>query len=242
MMQREYMICKIADLIAQIPTADGLAVRCKDYMWDESAKPDIVVDRALYRPQLYDPRIPHNSMAFLEAAAQFYRQLLSFDGFYLHSSAVVRDGKAYLCSGHSGAGKSTHTRLWLDTFGGDTRVINDDKPALRCIDGVWYAYGTPWCGKDGIHLNEKAPLAGICFVVKAPHNRIRRLSPAEASQKILGQTMHRMQEVQYLDALFGHLQKLLAQIPVYELENLPVPDAAQLSYETMLQGTLEANL
>lgn len=236
------MLCKIADLIAEIPTADGLAVRCKDYLYNGTSVADISVQRELYRPELYGPGIKFDTVAYMESAAQFYRQLLYFGGFYLHSSAVVRDGRAYLFSGHSGIGKSTHTRLWIDVFGGDTRVINDDKPALRCLDGIWYAYGTPWCGKDGINLNEKAPLAGICFLKQATCNRIRRMQPTEALQKILGQTMHRMTEVEHLDALLQHLEKLLAQIPVYEMENLPEPAAAQLSYETMLQGALEANL
>lgn len=44
------------------------------------------------------------------------------------------------------------------------QVFNDDKPALRRLDGRWYAYGTPWCGKDGINLNQKWPLGGICFL------------------------------------------------------------------------------
>ncbi len=233
------MICKIADLIAEIPTADGLAVRCQDYLWNEEAKPDIIVREELYRKDRFSPHIPMKTVAYMEAAFQFYRQLLDFGGFFLHASAVVRDGKAYLFSGHSGIGKSTHTRLWIDTFGGDTRVINDDKPALRCIDGVWYAYGTPWCGKDGINLNEKAPLAGICFLKQATCNRIRRMLPAEALQKMLGQTMHKMQDVQQLDALLCYLQDLLSKIPVYELENLPEPEAVQLSYETMSQSIPE---
>ena len=236
------MLCKIADLIAEIPTADGLAVRCQDYLWPAEAAPDITIRRELYRWERFSPAATPETVAYMEAAAQFYRQLLAFDGFYLHSSAVVRDGRAYLFSGHSGAGKSTHTRLWQSTFGGDTRVINDDKPALRCIDGIWYAYGTPWCGKDGINRNERVPLAGICFLKQAPHNRIRSMSPAEAMQKILGQTMHQLDQMQHLDSLLQTLGKLLAQIPVYELENLPEPAAAQLSYETMLQGALEAKL
>ena len=178
----------------------------------------------------------------MESGAQFHRQLLHYGGFYLHSSAVVYKGKAYLFSGNSGEGKSTHTRLWLDTFGGDTRVINDDKPALRCLDGVWYAYGTPWCGKDGINLNEKAPLAGICFLKQAPHNRNRQLTPAEAMQKILGQTIHRLDDVRDLDALLGHVNALVGQIPVFELENLPEPAAAMLSCETMSREALERNL
>lgn len=231
------MLCKIADLIAEIPTADGLAVRCQDYLHHEEASPDITVHRELYRREIFSPAATDSLVAYMEAAYQFYRQLLNFDGLYLHSSAVIKDGKAYLFSGHSGAGKSTHTRLWLDTFGGDTRIINDDKPALRCIDGRWYAYGTPWCGKDGINRNEKAPLAGICFVKKAEHNRIRPMAPSESIHRILGQTIHRLDEVEALDALIRHLERLVAQIPVYELENLPEPAAARLSCETM-----EANL
>lgn len=236
------MICKIADLIAELPTADGLAVRCQDYLWKDETTPDIIVQRELYRWDHFAPTATLETVAYMESAAQFYRQLLNFDGLYLHSSAVVRDGKAYLFSGHSGVGKSTHTHLWIDTFGGDTRIINDDKPALRLIDGVWYAYGTPWCGKNGINLNEKAPVAGICFLKQAPHNRIRRISPSEAVQKMLGQTMHRFQELSYMDAMLQHLERLVKQIPVYEMENLPEPAAAQLSYETMLQGALEAKL
>ena len=227
------MLCKIADLIAEIPTADGLAVRCKDYMHNEDVKPDIVISRERYRWDRYDPKLKPETVAYMEAAYQFYQELLHFDGFYLHSSAVVRDGKAYLFSGHSGAGKSTHTRLWINTFGGDTRVINDDKPALRCIDGTWYAYGTPWCGKDGINLNEKVPVAGLCFLKQASQNSIRSVAPAEAVQKILSQTLRKMSDVQRLDILLQYLESFVAQIPVYELENLPEPAAAQLSYQTM---------
>ncbi len=230
------MIYKIADLIAEIPPTDGLAVRCQSYLHDEASVPDITVRKEHYRWERYHPDSKPETVAYIEAAIQFYNQLLDYDGLYLHASAVVRDGKAFLFSGHCGAGKSTHAKLWLDTFGGDSRIINDDKPALRFIDGVWYAYGTPWCGKDGINRNEKLPLAGICFLVQAPHNRIRRMAPAEAIPKLLGQTLHRLEDPSRLDLLLRHLEKLLARIPIYELENLPEASAAQLSYETMLEG------
>lgn len=236
------MICKIADLIAEIPEADGLAVRCQAYLQETNNPPDITVRREDYRHDHYPPQSTPELIAYMEAAYQFYNQLLDYNGLFLHASAVVRDGKAYLFSGFCGAGKSTHARLWLDTFGGDCRIINDDKPALRCLDGVWYAYGTPWCGKDGINRNEKIPLAGICFLKQAPHNQIRRLRPAEAIPLLLSQTLHKMEDQRRLNALLGYLEKLLSQIPVYELENLPEPAAAQLSYETMRQETQEVSL
>ncbi len=178
----------------------------------------------------------------MESAYQFYLQLVNFEGFYLHSSAVVRDGKAYLFSGPCRAGKSTHTKVWKQTFGSDTYIINDDKPALRRINGIWYAYGTPWCGKEGINLNMKAPLAGVCFLTKAKENKIHRLDSFNAMKMILGQTIHKFDEKEKLEKMLASIEKFLKEIPVYRLENLPEPAAAELSYETMHKGAQEAGL
>ena len=227
------MLCKIADLIADVPADDGLDQRCKDYLYSGKGGADIIIRTDLYRYEKYNALLPREMVAYMESAYQFYLDLLKFDGFYIHSSAVVRDGKAYLFSGHSGVGKSTHVRLWQDTFGGDTRVINDDKPALRYIDGVWYAYGTPWCGKDGININEKAPVAGLCFLKQSDHNAIRQLSSSEALMKLLSQTIFRMASVDRADALMRSIESFLHHVPVYELENLPNGDAARLSFAIM---------
>ncbi len=234
------MVCKIADLIVNVPSAGGLAPRCEAYLTDEAVSTDIVIRTELYRKERYDPKVGENTIAYMESAYQFYLELVKYNGFFLHASAVVRDGKAYLFSGPCRVGKSTHTALWQRTFGSDVYVINDDKPALRRIDGTWYAYGTPWCGKDGINRNEKAPLAGVCFLKKAPENRIRRLDAAEAMKKILSQTIYKFHDVRSLDSLLENLDLFLGEIPVYELENIPEPSAARLSYEVMHAGTQEA--
>ena len=34
----------------------------------------------------------------------------------MHASVTVKDGKGYLFLGHSGTGKSTHSRQWLETY------------------------------------------------------------------------------------------------------------------------------
>ncbi|MBO5111539.1 MAG: hypothetical protein J6D21_12600 [Clostridia bacterium] len=178
----------------------------------------------------------------MESGSQFYFKLMDFNGMMLHASAVELDGRAYLFSGPSGMGKSTHTRLWQSTFGENAKVFNDDKPALRLLDGRWFAYGTPWCGKDGININMKVPLAGICFLRRGKTNEIRRLPPQEAAARILGQTPWRFKKVENLDKLLNLVNQLIRDIPVYELYNLPEPEAAQLSYETMRRGAEEANL
>ena len=233
------MLYKIADLIAEVPGADGLDVRCQDYAVDEKEGADIVIRTELYRREKYDAIWGDETVAYMESAYQFYKELTKHNGFYLHASAVVKDGKAFLFSGPCGVGKSTHTRLWQETFGGGARVINDDKPAIRFVDGQWLAYGTPWCGKDGININDKAPLAGVCFLKKAPENRIRRMSKFEAMQRILGQTIYKFDEASQLDRLLATLEKFLNEIPVYELENVPEASAARLGFETMYAGAQE---
>ena len=227
------MVCRIADLIVSVPTGDGLADRCAPYRCGEEGTPDIFIHTDRYRAERYDPRIRQSTVAYMESAYQFYRQLLGYDGFYLHASAVALDGKAYLFSGPSGMGKSTHTRLWQQVFGDRAIVFNDDKPALRYRNGQWYAYGTPWCGKDGINVNLRLPLAGICFLQQAGENRIRRLPVIQALSRFLTQTIYKELDAREMGLLMASADRLLREIPVFELENRPEPAAVRLAYAAM---------
>lgn len=235
------MVCKIADLIVDVPYAGGMAPRCKDYLYC-SKKTDIEILASHYDYGRYTAEIQEDMIAYMESGRQFYSKLVRFGGFYLHSSAVEVKGKAYLFSGTSGIGKSTHTGLWEQLLGDQVCRFNDDKPALRRLEDRWYAYGTPWCGKDGINVNKKVPLAGICFLKQGSENRIRRLEPWEAVPNLLSQTIHRFKDPARLDLMLIHLEKLVQEIPIYELVNRPELAAAQLSYETMRAGAQEAGL
>ena len=217
-----------------------MAPRCRDYLTEAKGSADIIIRADLYKPERYT-RYDDNGVAYMESGFQFCTQLLNHDGLYLHSSAIEWEGKAYLFSGPSGMGKSTHTRLWQSIYP-DARVFNDDKPALRCLDDKWFAYGTPWCGKDGININMKVPLAGICFLRRGQENSIRRLSPLEATTRIISQTTRRFKTEERLDLLLKHVEKLVSMIPVYELFCTPEPHAARLSSETMRRGAEEIGL
>lgn len=235
------MFCKIADLITEVPEAGDLVPRCKEYLTNETVGADITIRTDQFRPDSWKD-LSENDRIYMESGSHFYLQLLRFEGLMLHSSAVELYGKAYLFSGHSGAGKSTHTQLWQQTFGDQVKVFNDDKPALRRLEDGWYAYGTPWCGKDGINLNSKVALAGICFLKQASQNKIRRLDMQEAAQNLIRQTLRRFKLVDNLDLMLSHVDRLVREIPVFELENRPEPEAARLSYETMRHAAQEAGL
>lgn len=230
---KERMLCTIADLTVEVPQAGDMASRCTQYLCKTVKAADIVIREDKYNLARWDTD-SHALSCYMESGYHFYCSLLQFGGMMLHASAVELDGKAYLFSGPCGAGKSTHTQLWQQTFE-TAEIFNDDKPALRCLEGRWYAYGTPWCGKNGINRNRKVPLAGICFLKQGRHNRIRRLDAREAVPMILSQTVSRFWHLENLDLLLGHVDGLVRMIPVYEMENRPEEAAVRLSYETMSQ-------
>lgn len=235
------MLYKIADLLTEVPTTGSMAPRCQDYLFTSGGTAEVEIRDNLYNAEQW-PTLSYDGVCYMESGEQFYIQLLRNNGMMLHASAIALENRAYLFSGQCGMGKSTHTRLWQQIWGEKARVFNDDKPALRRMEDGWYAYGTPWCGKDNINLNMKVPLAGICFLKRGEENRIRRLSAQEAIPMILSQTLNRFYYESTLDLLLNHINDLVEEIPIYELYNKPVPEAALLSYEKMRRGAEEAGL
>lgn len=178
------------------------------------------------------PQASQDDCEYLATGMYFYRQLIDRDGLMLHSSAVVVDGKAYLFTADSGTGKSTHTSLWLEQFGDWAYILNDDKPALRLEDGVWYAYGTPWSGKHDISRNERVPLAGIAVLERGEKNEIMPFGGIEAIGAIMKQ-VNRPKAAEYRAKLMKLMDKLITQVPIWKLRCNMDPEAVVISYEAM---------
>lgn len=224
------LICKIANLGVDVPPLGNLPQRCKPYEADVPV--DITLNAAKMRPDIWEA-LSADDNYYLISGFQFYQQLLRYDGMMLHASAVVVDGYAYLFSGPCGIGKSTHTALYKSAFP-DAVIINDDKPALRRIDGTWYVFGTPWCGKDGINVNTFASLGGICFLHRGD-TLLRRLTALEAVPQFLKQTVGRG-NIKDAQLLMGHLDHLLRNIPVFEFFNHAAPSDEQITYRAMREA------
>lgn len=230
------MLCQVAELLVEIPAADGMDRRCRDYQTESTLPADIVIRREGYRPEAW-PTLNEDYMAYMESGIQFYLGLLGFHGLMLHASAVEYEGRAYLFSGPCGAGKSTRTRLWHDQFG--AVIFNDDKPALRRLEEGWYAYGTPWCGKDGINQNRKVSLGGICFLHRDDETiQIRPMEPLAAIRSIMSQTFYQLWPRQ-MDRLLPLVEGLVTEIPIFEMSGPPNQETAVLCRDTMTRSAKE---
>jgi hypothetical protein len=170
----------------------------------------------------------------MESGFQFYRQLLGFNGMMLHASAIELNGKAYLFSGPSGMGKSTHTRLWQQIFGDAAQVFNDDKPALRRLDGKWFAYGTPWCGKEGQGINAAVPLCGICLLSRGSRDLVKPVTVASYVDGIIRQVVFPTDTPSMIRG--AHLLgDLIRTVPAIAAECTPTPNAAATVMRALIE-------
>ena len=182
------------------------------------------------------PLLTDEEREYMLIGGDFYRLLTAQDGLMLHASAVVVDEKAYLFSASSGTGKSTHTALWLEYFGKDAYILNDDKPAIRILpDGV-FAYGTPFSGKYDISVDRRVPIGGIAFLQRDAKNELTPLPQKEAIYHLLNQTL-RPRETQLYTKLLATIERLTEQAAIYTLRCTISREAVETAYNGMRKGT-----
>ena len=162
-------------------------------------------------------------------------ELPRFSAFVFHAAVVEHKGVAYAFSAQSGTGKTTHVRLWLKAFGEQAAVINGDKPILRFFGDTLYAYGTPWCGKEGMQINRRAPLRALCFLERAPENSICPIDDADAVHRLFSQVVMpsgRSEVILFLDLL----DQTVKNLPTYLLSCNMQQEAALVALNGMSKG------
>ena len=222
---------KIAGLTVRMESFGRTVAQAAPYLCEKGV-PDIVIRSDWKALKARQPQLSDEDCEYLCTGGSFYRQLLNFGGMLLHASAVVVDGRAYLFSAPCGTGKSTHTGLWLKAFGDRAFILNDDKPALRREEDGWFAYGTPWSGKHDISVNIRIPVAGICFLHRAEENSIEPFSGPKAIFALLEQTA-RPAGANLRAQLMELMDKLLTQVPIWQMGCNMDPQAAMVSFEAM---------
>jgi hypothetical protein len=225
----------IAGLTVDMDVSGRTEVQAKPYLVPANGPADITLICDSRRVLELNPGLGDLEVAqYMGTGMIFAHHLLKYNGTYLHASAIILNGKAYLFSANSGTGKSTHTEKWCRLFG--AAYLNDDKPALRLTDGVWTAYGTPWSGKHDLSTPVGVPLGGIAFLKRGEENAIRPMLPAEAVPHIMHQSLWKLHEHGQMEMQLTLVDQLVRKIPIWELTCRNDDEAAILSHSVMTQA------
>jgi hypothetical protein len=139
-------------------------------------------------------------------------------GFLLHSSSAIRNGKAFLFSGVSGAGKTTISRLAPP----DATLLTDEVSYVRREGNRYRAYGTPFAGelaRSG--ENCSAPLNTLFLLEKGSQNSIEPISPTEAIQRLLRNILFFADDQELVKVIFQSACEFASLVPIRRLVFVP---------------------
>jgi hypothetical protein len=139
-------------------------------------------------------------------------------GFLLHASSAVRNGRAFLFSGLSEAGKTTISRLAPK----DVALLTDEASYVRKVGDRYVAYGTPFAGELGVPgENVSAPIAAVYLLHKAAENRIAPVDAAEAIQRLMRNILFFAHDDELVRMVFEAACAFVASVPVFQLSFYP---------------------
>ena len=150
----------------------------------------------------------------------------------LHAACVELDGFAVAFTGHSGLGKSTRAKAWVDGLG--AQWISGDRPAVRLERDGSTACGVPWDGKEQIFRDVEVPLRCILEVRRSPANYVRALSEEQARRVITQQCFIPMWDTDSAVLALSNVRSLIRKTPVYRVFCGPDAQDARAIYDIIV--------
>jgi len=149
--------------------------------------PDFRFGRVLLSRGYFDTDRPVYPLEYPLDELLMIHRLSRGEGVEVHAVGISdENGRGHLFLGHSGAGKSTTARLWIDRPG--VRILSDDRIILRAREGQIWMYGTPWHGDAGIASPDCAPLTGIYLLAHGRRNERVSLPAGRAAAELFTRT------------------------------------------------------
>jgi hypothetical protein len=153
---------------------------------------------------------------FFHALRLTFLYLSEKHGMYaIHSASILYKNKAWLFSGCSGTGKSTHTNLWNAQYG--TPVINGDLNLIAFENNTAVVYGIPWCGTSGIYSQNTYRLGGITLLKQSDKDMLIQLSAQDKQLLVMKRFISPIWNEEMLDDILAFTGQLAAQIPICRL-------------------------
>ena len=199
----------------------------------KKGKPDniVILDQDYSRGVMYQHSVSELFRRFID---QFLviNLLGKNNGFLLHASGVVWEGKGICFAGPSGSGKSTLLDLFKPEVSGDL-LLNDDRLALRGGGKKWKVFGTPWYGESRVSSSNSADLSTFFLIRHSKRNYVRRLSAAEVCPQLMVLGLMPLWDRAGTAAVLAAFTDLIRDIPVYELGFVPGKAAVDLIKKTV---------
>jgi hypothetical protein len=177
--------------------------------------------------EYFAAELPLNPLEYPLDELLWIHRLSMGEGVELHGCGVIApDGRGLLLAGHSGAGKSTSSRMWSQQAG--ARVLSDDRIILRREKGRVWMYGTPWHGDAGIAAADRWPLDGIFVLAHGDRNALHPLSRTAASAELYARSFvpHHSSDAVAFNLEF--LSEVAANVPCSEFSFVPDISAVEV--------------
>jgi hypothetical protein len=143
-------------------------------------------------------------------------------GFLMHAASVIRNGKAFLFAGISGAGKTTISRLAPP----DATLLTDEisyvRKGAQKQDLSYVAYGTPFTGELAkVGENVSAPVSALYLLAQGPENRIDPVAPGQAVRELLANVLFFAEDQELVQRSFHAACEFVSRVPVSRLTFVP---------------------
>jgi hypothetical protein len=182
--------------------------------------------RVLLLKRYFEPDLPVYPLEYPLDELLMIHRLSKGAGVELHACGVLApDGVGRLFVGHSGAGKSTTSRLWLAHPG--TRVLSDDRIILRRHNGQLRMYGTPWHGDAGLAAQASAVVDHVFLLEHGLRNEIVPLEKSRAAAELFTRTFVPYHSREGLHNALRFTEQTARAVPISLLRFVPNPTAVE---------------
>jgi hypothetical protein len=139
-------------------------------------------------------------------------------GFLMHASSAIRNGRAFLFPGVSGAGKTTMARLAPP----DVALLTDEISYVTVQDGRYTAIGTPFFGELArVGENLRAPIECVYLLAKGSENKIEQVVGADAVRGLLENILFFARDPEFVKLVFDAAVEFANRIPIRRLTFVP---------------------
>jgi hypothetical protein len=139
-------------------------------------------------------------------------------GFLLHAASAIRNGRAFLFAGVSGAGKTTISRL----APADVTLLTDEISYVRKSDNGYVAYGTPFTGELArLGENVSAPISRLYLLAQGRENRIDSVATGQAVRELLANVLFFAEDQELVQRAFHAACEFVSRVPVSRLTFVP---------------------